>query len=174
MCKAINFDRETKRQRLIEKHGETFEKILNEYTDEQIVKRYEGAPHLKLFLMRKVDDTNDFINSNNDEIGDMSFPPGFSTTALFTVINKECKDERCEFLYKNSVVKFLEMLFGSSKQSYYNQIDEYCRVNDSRRYTLENPGTIMMFLPESNVNSHSYALKKLINQVNSDIEVLIL
>ena len=174
MCKAINFDRETKRQRLIEKHGETFEKILNEYTDEQIVKRYEGAPHLKLFLMRKVDDTNDFIKSNNDEIGDMSFPPGFSTTALFTVINKECKDERCEFLYKNSVVKFLEMLFGSSKQSYYNQIDEYCRVNDSRRYTLENPGTIMMFLPESNVNSHSYALKKLINQVNSDIEVLIL
>ena len=50
------------------------------------------------------------------------------------------------------------MSFG--KNSLYNDIDNFCVVNNSRRFTNENPLTIMMFLPEDNVDKHSHALKK--------------
>jgi hypothetical protein len=173
ICKTIIFNTEYKKNRLIEKHGEIFEKLLNEYSEDQIVKEYEKAPDIKFHTM-KLNDTFDFILSNKEEVADKSFPPGFSTTALFTVRNGDCIKNNCEFLYENSVNKFIKMLFGNGEKSYYNQIDEYCKINKSRRYTKETPGTIMMFLPENNVNVTSYALKNVINNITKDFDVLIL
>ena len=166
MCKTLEFDTETKKLRLFEKHGEEFEKIFNEYTIEKIVEQYKNAPDIKLFIMDLLPDLKTFVESNNDIIDTNNINAGFSMNALLKTKNNK-------FEYPGSVKKFTEMLFAKDN-SMFKQIDDYCIVNESRRFTYDEPLTIMMFLPSDNVNDRSQPLKSIINQVNDEFEVVII
>jgi hypothetical protein len=165
MCKTLEFDTETKKLRLFEKHGEEFEKIFNEYTIEKIVEQYKNAPDIKLFMMKLLPELKKFVD-DNDIIDTNNIPAGFSMNALLKTNNDE-------FEYPDPVKKFTQMLFAKDN-SMFKQIDDYCIVNESRRFTYDEPLTIMMFLPSDNVNDRSQPLKSIINIVNDEFEVVII
>ena len=81
-------------------------------------------------------------------------PPGFSMDALFTTENKK-------FRYKQSVKHFTDMLL-TGPNSLFNKIQYICKINGSRVFSSSNPLTIMMFLPENNVNERAEAYEKLL------------
>jgi|UniRef100_A0A6C0AN95 hypothetical protein len=167
MCKTLDFDTETKKLRLFEKHGQEFEQIFKEYTIEKIVEQYKNAPAIKLFMMDLVPELKNFVESNDQIIDNNNITAGFSMSALFkTKVNKT-------FEYPESVKKFVEMLFAKNN-SLYKQIDDYCYNNESRQFTYTNPLTIMMFLPSDNVNDRSYPLKSIIEEVNNEFEIVII
>lgn len=168
MCKTLHFDTETKKTRLFEKHGPEFERVFNQYTINQVVKQYEKAPDIKMYVMDIKPDIKDLIK---DKVGDSEIQPGFSMEALFTTTTTDCTTD-CVFKYNHSVTQFVKMIFGSS--GLFDQIDEFCKINSSRRFTYDNPLSVMMFLPEINGNPHNHALRKVINTITKDFKVVII
>jgi hypothetical protein len=148
MCKTLDTNTNAKLQRLDDKHGSILSTILRQYSTNEITELYGKYPDIKMNLF----DLENELKQQN--IVSTIAPPGFSMDALFTTENKN-------FRYEQSVKHFTDMLL-TGPNSLFNKIQYFCKINGSRVFSSSNPLTIMMVLPENNVNERAEAYEILL------------
>jgi hypothetical protein len=167
ICKAIcesTSDTKNEVNKLKDKHGAMVDLIINEfkskgYTEKEIFEPYLSMPDLHLI-------TSLFDSERYDEIKEkiQDSHYGFSFESLFSLTKNKKK-----FNYELEVKTFLRYISGSNKEkdfkfgdnSILNRINKTCLENESRL-----PFTQIWFLPPTNIDETSKALKTIMTDDN--------
>jgi hypothetical protein len=171
LCK--NIDIEKNKQILIDKHGEYFNKLLNNYTIETIKNEYSKYPDLFLLTDRLTDETTkDIIDKtkNNNY--------GWSCEACFLL--KQNNNEKIEeFQNEKETLKMWYRIFGKydkrnipddeypDKNVFMKRIKNICNNPETKSRFIddfEEPMVIMCFLPQNDINKISNTTKKLLEK----------
>ena len=161
ICKSIYND-EKEISKLIEKHGDLVNEIINQYkkdgfTIQDIFKSYLNMPDL--YLLSSLFDS-DRYDAIKEKISDSEY--GFSFETLFSLNTNKTK-----FKFENEVLTFFRYISGSNKEqdfkkkdkSIFSRINKICSEKESRL-----PFTQIWFLPPNNINEISKALIKVIEK----------
>ena len=171
LCK--NIDIEKNKQLLINKHGEYFKKLLNNYTIETIKTEYSKYPDLFLLTDRLTDETTkDIIDKtkNNNY--------GWSCEACFLL--KQNNNEKIEeFQNEKETLKMWYRIFGKYDKKnipdneypdetvFMKRIKNICNNPETKSRFIddfEEPMVIMCFLPQNDINKISKTTKKLLEK----------
>jgi len=176
LCK--NIDNKNNIKRLVEKHGNEFQKIINEYSEANIISEYSKYPELHL-LTDKIDSKiiKDIIKNTKDN------HYGWSSEACF-LLKQNNEKKMNEFQNEKENLKLWYKIFGK-KGNYgipYNsypddivfmkRIEKICHDPETNsRYIgecvfLNEPMVILAFLPQNNIFETSFATKQLLEKYN--------
>ena len=197
LCKNIH--KIDSRKRLLEKHGDTFNNIINTYSEEYFIEEYSKYP--ELFVLTD-ELTSDSINTIRERTQDNSF--GWSVDGLFVLkqnvdnVIPEFQDEKhnLELWYRifGKVDEFgipdknFKRLFeeksgepsrGSFKNPFMKRIENICKnpVYNSRFVgNSDNPIIVMAFLPVNDIDNISIATRDLLlkYKIVEDYEIVII
>ena len=149
LCKTIHLD--SSFEKLYLKHGSTLKKTYEKFTKEKIMNDYFIYPDLHLMTWNFNEDVEqDLIDTYNDTI------KGFSTDSIFLLKSKD-KEPIPEFQNEDAVKNLIYAIFGRIiKKSRYTieestsimgNINSICKNINSRVGTIDDPLTVLCFLP---------------------------
>ena len=170
--------------RLIEKHGKEFEKLLDIYSVESIMEEYSKYPDLWLLTDElKPEIVKDIIERtrNNNY--------GWSTDAVF-LLRQNVNMVIAKFQNEKENLKVWYRIFGKKDEygiydpeydTYFmKRIENICKNPDINSRFMDDdnkePMIIMAFLPQNNIDKISVATKKLLEKHNviPDYEIVII
>ena len=183
LCK--NIDIEKNKQLLINKHGEYFKKLLNNYTIETIKTEYSKYPDLFLLTDRLTEETTKEIidkTKNNNY--------GWSCEACF-LLKQNNNDKIEEFQNEKETLKMWYRIFGKYDKRnipdkeypddnvFMKRIKNICNNPETKSRFIddfEEPMVIMCFLPLKDINKISNTTKKLLEKykVIPDYDIVII
>ena len=178
LCK--NITNENSIDRLIEKHGEEFKKIYNNYSLENIITEYSKYPDLWLLTDEiKPDTLKEIIENTKDN------NYGWSSDACFLL--KQCMKENNiimleEFQNEIETLKMWYRIFGKRDKFgipdkdypddivFMKRIEKICKNPEiNSRFiddNIQEPMIIMAFIPQNNIDIISNATIKLLQKYN--------
>jgi hypothetical protein len=177
LCK--NILEEGKIDRLIEKHGNEFSNIIDEYSFSSIIEEYSKYPELNILADKLSDNVVSEIISKtkNNEYG-------WSTDACF-LLKQGLKEDKIvlkkEFQNENEMLKLWYRIFGKydefgipdeefpDSSVFIKRIEMICKnavVNSRFIGDADGPSIIMAFLPQNNINKISEATILLLKKYN--------
>ena len=185
MCKNID-DKECFNI-MINKHGDDFKSIFDDYSVDYIIEEYCKYPNLHI-LTNKISEETVEIIKNNTKNNDY----GWSIQAALLLrqnIDSKTKKKKyqAKFQNENEVLKLMYRIFGKKNNLgipdekypddivFMKRIDKICaNVENPSRTDNSDPLIIMMFLPPDNINLISQALTTILvkNNIIPDYEIV--
>lgn len=184
LCKNIKNEKNI--DRLTEKHGPEFKKLLELYSIDNIIEEYSKYPELHILCDKlRPEVVEEVLKSTSDN----SY--GWSTTAAF-LLKQNNKGTIDEFQNEEENLKIWYRIFGKPDKFGINdknypddnvfmkRIEKICKNPDiNSRYIGNNNGEpmiIMAFLPQNDIDKISNATKKLLekNNVIPEYEIVII
>jgi len=184
LCK--NISKKGNLERLIEKHGPFFEKIKNQYSEQNIIDEYNKYPELWI-LTNEI--SPELLPNLIEQTKDNQY--GWSVEAAF-LLKQNSNKMIAEFQNPKENLKIWHRIFGKKneinipdpeypeEQVFIKRIEKICKNPDfNSRYLGHNQGKpmiIMAFLPQININLISKATKNILikNNVVPNLEIVII
>ena len=178
LCKSINDPNSM--ERLVEKHGEEFRKILLEYPLDNIIEEYSKYPQIEI-LSHKIrpENVQEIVQQTENN------QYGWSTEACFLLKqgldSKKNKVILPEFQNEKEVLKLWYTIFGKRKKYdipdndypddvvFMKRIEKICKNATTKSRFIgdtDEPMIIMAYLPSDNIDVLSGATKKLLEKYN--------
>lgn len=184
LCKEIN-KRDENKNKLIMKHGNEIESIINLFSEQNIINEYSKYPDLWILTDELKDDVvKDIIDKTKDN------NYGWSTDSCFLLKNNG-NNTIDEFQNEEENLKIWYRIFGKKNQLgipdknypdklvFMKRIQNICNnpdINSRHINNISQPMIILAFLPHNDIDKISNATKKLLikNNVINDFEIVII
>jgi hypothetical protein len=179
----INLCKTGKKTELLEKHGIDGSGIIDLYSKEQIQKEYENIPTIEI-LSDNI--TQEYLEKIRIKTEDNNY--GWSLQSAMLLVGEGTKNTKSTFQKPECVRELLYRIFGKedelgiSDDNYPNPLmgryKNICRERNMRvmgeGIMKDNPLIIMMFIPPTNIQRRSVALKRMIECEFSEYDCICL